>query len=621
MRSIRIANCSGAIADPGYQMYRQGFHGPVDAITGDYLAEMNLGSNGKAYREGRHDGWEPTAEDGLVQTLDLVAEKRFKIVVNGGALNPKGLAERIATVARKKELDLQVAYVSGDDVFDNVSKFLDKSYPLKHLDHNNEKVKVDKMVEELLTDDSREVVSANGYLGGRGIRAALDAGAEIIICGRVADASPVIGLAAWWHKWSETDFDELAGALVAGHLIECSAYATGGNFSGFECYSEDLLVDVGLPIAEIASDGTFVITKHESLNGIVNVDVCKCQLLYELQGNIYLNNDVKADLKHIQLNNVGENRVYFKGIKGYPPPPTTKLAIFWIGGYQSELTFNATGTPKSVRAKFHLFERQIKKGIEDLGLNGKFDVLEFQEYAAPETNPVSQRAGTSYIRIFAQAKDKSTILGLLKGMRNYFMQHYSGFHSTMDFRTGLPLEYVAYYPAVVPQTEFKEQAHLIDNHGNETKLIDIPTISKTEPLKPRENHDTACPADLDSFGRVTTAPIETVVLGRSGDKGGNVNLGLFVHEDDEYEWLKAFFTRDRLRKLIGDDWKDDYCIERVEFPGIRAVHFVVYGILGRGTSSSPLLDSLGKGFCDYIRSKHVNIPERFVGRYSNEISK
>lgn len=618
MRPIRIANCSGAIPDPGYQMYRQGLYGPVDAITGDYLAEMNLGSNAKAYREGRHAGWEPSAEEGLMQTLDLASEKKFKIVVNGGALNPKGLAEKVAKTAQEKELDLQVSYVSGDDVFDTVGRFLDKDYPLKHLDHSNENVKVDKMVEELLTDSSREVVSANGYLGGRGIRAALEAGADIIICGRVADASPVIGLAAWWHKWSETNFDQMAGALVAGHLIECSAYATGGNFSDFERYNEDLLIDVGLPIAEIASDGAFVITKHEALNGIVNVDVCKCQLLYELQGNIYLNNDVKADLKQIQLEQVGENRVSFKGIKGYPPPPTTKLAIFWVGGYQSELTFNATGTPRNVRAKFNLFERQILKGIEDLGLKDKFDILDFQKYAEPEINPVSQRQGTSYIRIFAQAKEKTTILGLLKGMRNYFMQHYSGFHSTMDFRTGMPLEYVAYFPAVVSQSEFKEKAHLIDNQGNETKCIDIPLISKTEPLQPRQNYDTTAPEDLASFGPEITAPIETAVLGRSGDKGGNVNLGLFVHEDDEFEWLKAYFTRSRLQALIGNDWKDDYYIERVEFPNIRAVHFVVYGILGRGTSSSPLLDSLGKGFCDYIRSKHVKIPKRFVDRYNGK---
>lgn len=549
-----------------------------------------------------------------MQTLDLADEKRFKIVVNGGALNPKGLAEKVAKAAHEKGLALQVSYVSGDDVFDRVGKFLHKDYPLKHLDHNNEHVKVHKMVEELLTDSSREIVSANGYLGARGIRAALDAGADIIICGRVSDASPVIGLAAWWHEWSETDFDQLAGALIAGHLIECSAYSTGGNFCDFERYNEDLLIDVGLPIAEISADGTFVITKHESLNGIVNVDVCKCQLLYELQGNIYLNNDVKADLKQIQLEQVGENRVAFTGIKGYPPPPTTKLAIFWIGGYQSELTFNATGTPQNVKAKFKLFERQIRKGIEDLDLDEKFDVLEFQEYAGPEIDPVNQRAGTAYIRIFAQAKEKSTILGLLRGMRNYFMQHYSGFHSSTDFRTGMPLEYVAYYPAVVPQSEFKERAHLINNQGNETKCIDIPVISKTEHLQPRENHDAT--EDLSSFGPEVTVPIESVVLGRSGDKGGNVNLDLFVHEEDEFEWLKAYFTRNRLQSLIGEDWKDDYYIERVVFPNIRAVHFVVYGILGRGTSSSPLLDSLGKGFCDYIRSKHAKLPKKFVDRYN-----
>ena len=152
--------------------------------------------------------------------------------------------------------------------------------------------------------------------------------------GRVADASPVIGAAQWWHQWDETAFDELAGSLIAGHLLECSAYVTGGNYAGFYEYPIEDLLDVGFGIAEVAQDGTCVITKHESLKGIVTPEVVTCQFLYELQGNVYLNSDVKANMSNIKIESVGENRVRVSGIRGFPPPSTTKLAVFHHGGYQ-----------------------------------------------------------------------------------------------------------------------------------------------------------------------------------------------------------------------------------------------------------------------------------------------
>uniref|UniRef100_A0A060SX23 ARAD1A05412p n=1 Tax=Blastobotrys adeninivorans TaxID=409370 RepID=A0A060SX23_BLAAD len=614
VRPIRIANCSGAIPDPGYQMYRQATGGPVDAVTGDYLAEMNIGSNAKAYRQGKHNGWEPSCEDGLLQTISVASEKKIKLVVNGGALNPGGLARLVAKEVQSKGLNLKVAYVSGDDVFDKVGKFINDTSHADHLDSANPHVKIPQYAIDFLNDPNREVVSANGYTGARGIVAALNAGADVIVCGRVADASPVIGLAVWWHGWNhDQDFDRLAGALVSGHLIECSSYITGANFSDFERYPMEKLMDVGLPIAEINDDGSVVITKHEAHNGIVNADTCKCQLLYELQGNIYLNSDVKADLSGIKVEDVGKNRVLIHGARGFPPPPTTKLAIFYVGGYQAEITFNATGTPRNVRSKFKLMKAQAEKGLKDQGVYDKFDLIDFQFYAAPELDPYTQKAGTSYMRIFVQGKSPKVVGMFIPSIRNYFMQHFSGFHGTGDFRTCIPKEYVAFYPAIAPQTEFKEQVHLIEGDGE--KVIDVSAVQNTEPLAPREDYETAKPVSLTQFGPTVRAPVETVILGRSGDKGGNCNLGLFVHQDDEYEWLKSYFTKDLLKKLIGGDWKDEYYIERVEFPHIRAVHFVVYGILGRGVSSSPLLDSLGKAFCDYIRSKYIEVPRKFVERY------
>lgn len=245
-------------------MKRQATLGMVDFITGDYLAEMNLAENAQKMAVGQHDGWEPTAWDGLEATIDLVQEKGFKIVINGGALNPRGLAQKTQKLVNDKGLNLKIAYVHGDNLMEEVKTELEKTGRLpQHLDGGNDGVTLAQNMTDLLDMKGKPIVSANAYLGARAIVEGLKLGADVVICGRVADASPVIGAAWYWHQWSDTDYDRLAGALVAGHLIECSAYVTGANFSGFDEYSLDTFVDLPYGIAEIADDGTAIITKHD----------------------------------------------------------------------------------------------------------------------------------------------------------------------------------------------------------------------------------------------------------------------------------------------------------------------------------------------------------------------
>jgi len=401
-RPVRIANCSGARGDPGYQMRRQATQGPVDFITGDYLAEMNLAENAEKMAVGQHDGWEPTAWDGIEQTLDVLNEKRIKVIINGGALNPSGLAKKTQAMVTEKGYDLKVAYVYGDNLVDEVRAELQKTGELpKHLDGENDKVSLMENATALLDTKGKPVVSANVYLGARGIIKALEYGADIVLCGRVADASPVIGAAWWWHGWTDTDYDQLAGTLIAGHLIECSAYATGSNFSGFDEYDLDNFVDLPFGIAEVAADGTSVITKHEGTKGLVNVDNATCQFLYELQGAIYLNSDVTANAKDIKIQQIGKDRVKLSNVKGYPPPPTTKLAIFYHGGFESQLLVNATGY--GTKKKYELLQKQIRFGLKQKGLEDKFQLLDFQVLGTPAPNPRSQFESTTYMRIFAQA--------------------------------------------------------------------------------------------------------------------------------------------------------------------------------------------------------------------------
>lgn len=443
----------------------------------------------------------------------------------------------------------------------------------------------------------------------------------------------MIGAAWYWYSWAATDYDELAGALIAGHLIECSGYVTGSNFAGFYEYTLEDLFDITFGIAEIDKDGTCVITKHDAKKGFVTEDTVKCQFLYELQGNIYLNSDVKAILDDVQVKVIGKDRVRVSGIKGAPPPPTTKLAVFYRAGFQSEIVVNATGY--GTAEKFELYERMLKFGLGRLGLLDKFDVLEFQRIGVPESNPRSQLRSTTYLRIFAEASDANVNLGLVSLLGEFAMQHYSGFHSTSDHRTAIPKPYISYYPAIYPQSSLNTSINILQPESSPggVKVNSIPTTPppRFEPLSRRESYETHNPVQLSSLGPAIRARLGDVALARSGDKGGNANIGFFIPTQlpsaypadsplyaASWDWLRTYLTISKLKEMFGESWSDRFHVERVEFPKIMAVHFVVYGVLGRGVSGSSRLDSFAKGMGDWLRDVEVDVPVKLLeGRGSS----
>lgn len=357
--------------EPGWQMRKQASLGPVDFITGDWLAENNLAQEQAAIAAGTGEGFKKNAWEALQLSMDVIAENGIKVVINGGGLNPQALAAHCQELIDKHGYNLTAAFVSGDNVVGQVKAALKEcgTLPATFQDINNNAHKG-----IVFTED--QVLACNAYIGARGIVKALENGADIIICGRVADASPVVGATWWWYGWSETDYDRLAGAFLAGHLIECSGYVSGSNFSGFHRYPLERFIDSGFPIAEVAEDGSCIITKHPGTNGMVTADTVKCQFLYEIQGNMYLNSDVKALLDNAQVEQVGVDRVRFSGIVGRPPPPTTKLAIYYKGGFESQNLSNAAGY--ATRKKYALYEMQIRARMEEQGLNNSFTVLDFQ---------------------------------------------------------------------------------------------------------------------------------------------------------------------------------------------------------------------------------------------------
>ncbi|PWY92836.1 DUF1446-domain-containing protein [Aspergillus heteromorphus CBS 117.55] len=530
IRSVRVASCSSYHGDPAYEMYRQATLGDVDFITGDYLAEVNLANDAEVWRNGKHPGYEETAWEGIQQTIDVIAHKRIRVIING---EPR-----------------RSCRVLGDDLYSHVGPNMPTTREgMCHLDSGNPDIIPSDLTYAFLNTDNGKptpMVSAHAYLGARGIVDGLRRGADVIICGRVADASPLIAAAWYWHTWSETDYDRVAGSLIAGHLIECSAYVTGGNFSGFDKHPLEDLVAPGFPISEIASDGTCVITKHSNTQGIVNEETVACQFLYKLQGTTYLNSDVSADISDVAIKEIGRDRVYASGIRGSPPPSTTKLAVFYQGGYEAQLLLNATGY--ATGKKWDMLEKQTRHFIPEKVLKS-LETLEFQRIGTPASDPSLQEESTIYLRIFVASRSQTAMLGVAKAMKDISLKHLSGFHSSMDTRTAMPIRFLAYYPAPIKQADIHETINFIDGpnaiHSYETSH---PPQYKEPGM--RESYDPSHPKTLQ--GPTKKLPLGDIAIGRSGDKGENLNCGIF--------------------------------------------------------SSTSRLDGFGKGFVDYIRDKLVDVP-------------
>jgi len=217
------------------------------------------------------------------------------------------------------------------------------------------------------------------------------------------------------------------------------------------------------------------------------------------------------------------------------------------------------------------------------------------------------------MRIFAETSDPSLNIALVQSMSERIMQHFSGFHNSLDMRTALPKPFLAFYPALYSQSDLKCSVTLLSADGKSERSEQTTPPPQTEALEKRSSYDTMDPVSIEQFQPTRITRLGDIALARSGDKGPNLNIGIFVRKLAHWDWLRSFLTRARMAELLGEDWKEDeYYIERVEFPNIWAVHFVVYGILGRGVSSSSRLDALGKGVADFVRDVWVPVPERFL---------
>ncbi|KAL4806801.1 hypothetical protein BDV18DRAFT_168375 [Aspergillus unguis] len=566
---------------------------PVDVIIADFMSEANMavaaGRRDDQNRHGEHSapGYEQVFLLALQPALEDLAKYGIKLAVNAGNTDTKGLYKVVFKMIRDKGLDLKVAWVSGDEVLGTVKTALSSGKStFKNIDTN-----------EVLSNWSFEPIFAQCYLGGLGIAAALAEGADIVLCGRVSDASPVIGAAYWYHNWQRDNLDQLANAFIAGHLIECSNYVCGGNFTGFkdlEHIGQHGWSDIGYPIAEISETGKVVISMQKyAKGGAVTVDTCTSQLLYEIQGPFYFNSDVTAILTDIHFEQLGTNRVALHGVRSAPPPPTTKVGITARKGYQAEASWFLVGL--DIESKARMLEAQIRRLLAPY--SSKYTSLNFSTIGSALDDPKDQNSATVTFRVIVQARNAEDIApnAFIRHITDNIMQGYPGATFHMDLRQGFPKPIFEYYVTLLPQEDVEHRVHLPFRN----RVLDIPppsvttpfpdrqvepfyplalktpatgarSSSATRPHSPAVSHPLQVPrpaASCDSslvfapvssslnnaFGPTTRGPLGWLVHARSGDKGPNANCGFWVRHADEYAWLVSLLTNETITELLGGE--------------------------------------------------------------------
>ncbi|MEV5913582.1 acyclic terpene utilization AtuA family protein [Streptomyces chartreusis] len=559
-RPLRIGNASGFYGDRFDAMREMLTGGELDVLTGDYLAELTMLILGRDRLKDPGAGYARTFLRQLEECLGLARERGVRIVANAGGLDPAGLADAVRQLADRLGLPVRVAHVEGDD----------------------------------LTAANPGSLAAHAYLGGFGIAACLREGADVVVTGRVTDAALVTGPAAAHFGWGPGDHDRLAGAVVAGHVLECGAQATGGNYAFFHeaAKSGADLRRPGFPLAELHEDGSCVITKHPGTGGFVDVGTVTAQLLYETAGARYAGPDVTARLDTVRLTQDGPDRVRIDGVRGEAPPPTLKVGVNRLGGFRNEVAFVLTGL--DIEAKADLVREQLTDALaKSPPAEARWDLVRTDRPDAP-----SEETGSALLRLVVRDPSQEAVGRALSGAAiELALASYPGFHVLAPPGKGSP--YGVFEDVYVPQGDVDHVAVLHDG-----RRIPVPPAHDTVVLD--ELPEPPLPQPL-SHGSTTRAPLGLVAGARSGDKGGNANVGVWVRSDDAWRWLAHELTVDRFRQLIPES--GPLKVTRHLLPHLRALNFVVEGILGEGVAAQHRFDPQAKALGEWLRSRHLDIPE------------
>jgi hypothetical protein len=577
---LRIANCSGFYGDRLSAAKEMVEGGPIDVLTGDWLAELTMLILARTQAKQPGGGFAKSFVRQMEEVMGTCLDKGIKVVSNAGGLDPDHCAQAVADVADKLGLSPKIAYVNGDNLLPRLEELQNSGVDFAHLDTG-----------EAVGDLSR-FITANAYLGCFGIVEALRLGADIVITGRVTDAAIVCGPAAWHHGWSRDNWDALAGAVVAGHVIECGAQASGGNYSFFTEIAD--MKNVGFPWAEIADDGSSVIGKHDGTGGEVSIGTVTSQLLYEIASPTYLGPDVSARFDTIHLEQLGKDRVRISHTKGEPPPSTLKVAMNEVGGYRKDLNIALTGL--DIEAKARLVEEAFWLACPYAP--GEFDSVTTRVIRSDKPDPPTNEEAVALWHITLKDRDEHKVgRSVANAAVEIALSSTPGFFN-VGSTTSSGSAFGVYRPALVPAGLVPQYVTVL---GGERTVIESVAPNGVTHVALDEGPSTDVPE-----GTTTPVALGQLFGTRSGDKGGNANLGVFARSDEAWAWLDNFLSVNEIRRLLPET--STLSIDRYRLPALRSLNFVIHGLLEEGVAASTRQDAQAKGLGEWLRSRVVDVP-------------
>ena len=583
---IKIANCSGFYGDKISAAKELVDGGPIDVLTGDYLAELTMAIlYSQKLQRGEDKGYVGTFLKQIKEVAKSCKEKKIKIISNAGGLNPKSMASEIKKILDEQSIDMKVAYIDGDDLLPRMEDLTKEGEVFENIDKNIP-----------LNDSGFSTLTANAYLGAWGIKEALDNGADIVVCPRVTDAAVVIGPAAWKFDWDRNNYDALAGALAAGHIIECGCQATGGNYAFFKEVSS--FDNIGYPIAEILEDGSFYVTKHPGTGGLVSKGTVTAQLLYEISSPAYKNPDVIAHFDTLKIEDIEKDKVYISGCRGSSPPKDHKVCINLAGGFRNGMEVMLTGL--DIEAKAKVFEDAL---FNSVGGKDQFDEVSIQLHRTDKENPLSNEESMASLVISVKSMNADLVGRLFSAkIIELALANIPGFFAQGGVKSSGPV--IVYWPALIDSKHIKEKVYIEDK---EIEII---------PTSQMDFEDIYYQRDPIEIEEIEIKDEENIYFGdlygtRSGDKGGCANIGVWAKNSKSFAFLSKYLSEEKLKELLPD--LKDFKIERFELSNINSLNFYIHGILEDGVSSNNRKDSQAKSLGEYLRAKIIKVPKEILG--------
>ncbi|MFT3952994.1 MAG: DUF1446 domain-containing protein [Piscinibacter sp.] len=583
---IRIGCASGFWGDTPDGARQLVERGDIDYLVFDYLAEITLALLARIRAKKPDLGYVPDFVEVVGALLPEIARRGIKVISNGGGMNPEAAAAELGRRAEAQGVRLRIAVVTGDDVSGKADEFRSGG------------------ITEMFTGAPfpARLASANVYLGAGPIAEALGRGADIVVTGRCVDSAVTLGALMHEFSWNRTEYSLLSAGSLAGHLLECGAQATGGLFTDWaEVPGWD---DMGFPIAECHSDGSFVITKPAGTGGlIVPLSVAE-QMLYEIGDPArYLLPDVACDFSHVTMTQDGPDRVRVTGARGGPPTGTLKVSATTPDGYRTIGTVTIGGREAAAKARRagEAILQRASRLVRAAGLGDftetSIEVLGAEATYGANARPEAARAREVVLKIAARHPQEQALAMLAREIAPAATAMAQGLTGFFAGRPGVQ-PVMKGYSFLVPATEVPATVTM----SGESVTVAAPTGGPAPPPEPAVPEEPALPP----FGPLTPVPLIALAVGRSGDKGNSANIGIIARKPVYLPHIRAALTPEAVKAFFRQTGVT--AVERFELPGMNALNFVLHDCLGGGGVASLRIDPQGKAFAQMLMDLPIPVP-------------